>query len=438
MAGYPVVFVDAGGLPVTYGSDGNGWPIEEALSGLPVTIVAAGGLPVVEGVGAAPYLGLVATRTQNPVVSSTTNKQLNSRSIHIARDAITAMSILAGNFYIPNSGSRAETGIGGSITIKMGIEYPIGTTAQRVTWAGGADSITIADLDTALSDMMQLATPIPNGGRFAIRTFSDSATGVVACGQSGNTIAGDEASEIAVSGLTDKSLTGSIAGANAVYRPLAILGMTRKASVVLVGDSKTLGVNETYTDLDLDIGDVARWIGPNFAYAKVVQQGDRAEYFNAGHTLRARVFPYASHLICDMGSNDIYNAADLATMIGRLQTIWSDFKAVAPEGAKAFQCTVPGRTSSTDSWATLVNQSLVLSAYNSNRLLINGALRAPVEGLDGMFEIADYCESSRDSGLWPVTGAANYATTDGIHPTNAISQVIQTALEPVALTAIRR
>jgi hypothetical protein len=50
MAGYPVVFVDAGGLPVTYGSDGNGWPIEEALSGLPVTIVAAGGLPVVEGV----------------------------------------------------------------------------------------------------------------------------------------------------------------------------------------------------------------------------------------------------------------------------------------------------------------------------------------------------------------------------------------------------
>lgn len=52
MAGYPVVFVDAGGLPVTYGSDENGWPIEEAASGLPVTIVSSGGLPVVEGVGA--------------------------------------------------------------------------------------------------------------------------------------------------------------------------------------------------------------------------------------------------------------------------------------------------------------------------------------------------------------------------------------------------
>lgn len=51
MAGYPVVFVDAGGLPVTYGSDGNGWPIEEAASGLPVTIVAAGGLPVSDGAG---------------------------------------------------------------------------------------------------------------------------------------------------------------------------------------------------------------------------------------------------------------------------------------------------------------------------------------------------------------------------------------------------
>lgn len=63
MAGYPVVFVDAGGLPVTYGSDGNGWPIEEALSGLPVTIVAAGGLPVVEGVGLDPILAAFADGT---------------------------------------------------------------------------------------------------------------------------------------------------------------------------------------------------------------------------------------------------------------------------------------------------------------------------------------------------------------------------------------
>lgn len=44
MTGFPVVFVDAGGFPVSEAD--SGWPIEEAASGLPVTLVASGGLPV--------------------------------------------------------------------------------------------------------------------------------------------------------------------------------------------------------------------------------------------------------------------------------------------------------------------------------------------------------------------------------------------------------
>ncbi len=78
MAGYPVVFVDSGGLPVTYSSDGNGWPIEEAASGLPVTEVASGGLPVTEGVRVVTPLQFGATGSMDDDDSAAIQAALDS------------------------------------------------------------------------------------------------------------------------------------------------------------------------------------------------------------------------------------------------------------------------------------------------------------------------------------------------------------------------
>jgi hypothetical protein len=125
----------------------------------------------------------------------------------------------------------------------------------------------------------------------------------------------------------------------------------------------------------------------------------------------------ASTAIIEYGRNDISGGASLASVQSTAVTLWSMF---ANRGQRVFQTTITPRTTSTDGWVTTGSQTA--AAGESVRVAFNAWLRAgaPVSSgvavaigtsgallagqtghpLYGVFEVADICESTRDSGLW--------------------------------------
>ncbi len=100
-------------------------------------------------------------------------------------------------------------------------------------------------------------------------------------------------------------------------------------------------------------------------------------------------------------------------------------------------CTVPPITTSTDSWATTGNQTVVNG--ETPRLQFNAWARDTThwaaDGITGIFDIADVCESTRNSGKWAVSGGVNalgtsiaqVMTDDGIHPLGYGNQLMAAA-----------
>jgi hypothetical protein len=132
-------------------------------------------------------------------------------------------------------------------------------------------------------------------------------------------------------------------------------------------------------------------------------------------------------------------------------TIWSQIIALYPD-IRIIAATIAPRTTSTDAWATTVNQTVTTG--EAIRLDVNTWLRggAPIDPiaktvvsvgtsgallagqvghpLHSIFELADVIESVRDSGLW-----APGTTTDGIHPGTTARATIGSAF-PVEILAV--
>lgn len=87
--------------------------------------------------------------------------------------------------------------------------------------------------------------------------------------------------------------------------------------------------------------------------------------------------------------------------------------AVNRQGQLAIVNTIPPRTTSTDSWATTGNQTVL--ATEATRLAVNVAIRAGIAGAWMYYDYADVLETARDSGKWK---SPSY-TSDGIHADGA-------------------
>jgi lysophospholipase L1-like esterase len=149
------------------------------------------------------------------------------------------------------------------------------------------------------------------------------------------------------------------------------------------------------------------------------------------------------------GTNDIQTSLTptFAGVAGKLLGVWQMFQR---RGIAAFACTLGPNTTSTDAWATTVNQTWDALRDNTVRLALNAWIRdgAPINAsgtpvaagtspatrsgeaghpLIGYFETADVMESARDSGVWK----PGY-TADGLHPTPtgyaAMAAVVDTSV----------
>ena len=107
-------------------------------------------------------------------------------------------------------------------------------------------------------------------------------------------------------------------------------------------------------------------------------------------------------------------------------------------------------TASTDAWATAANQTVNAgyeSAYTpgvsgtatsgagltGTRGAFNAWLFAQAAAgvIDGVIDVNAAIEDAGNPGKWATNGSANYATTDGIHPTTVKHVAMAAAAQPV-------
>lgn len=128
---------------------------------------------------------------------------------------------------------------------------------------------------------------------------------------------------------------------------------------------------------------------------------------------------WANITIDNNGINDILGGTPQATMESRFTTIWAACAALGHTERISFG--IMPVTSSTDSWATLVNQTKS-AAVQAGQLAetINTYKQASVLN-DKLTAYNSFpsCRAPSDFWLWLVDGTPNYATGDGLHTAEA-------------------
>ena len=357
--------------------------------------------PGVGGGGAAPYLGVIATRGYaNPTTLLATYTQSFTRTFHKVRAEVTGTGIrlLFQNWY-----GSAETAPGAAMTLSASVK--LGGVRTRVTFSGVNDG-TVPDGGSLVSDLIPVVPSV--GDELTVYAFRRCAAGFLWCGNADHSN-GDQCL-LGTGALTDNVMSEEPGNTSPIGSWPIILGETAAATVALVGDSRVGGVNTdvpaSFTGNALgDRGEIARSVGPDYGYLCVSIGGEGAEQFATSSTKRAPLLDYATHVICNYGINDIrVGGATAAQVKASLQAAWA---ILAQNGRKVYQTTITPDTT---------------IALNAMRTEVNDWIRTTPAGIDGYIEVADVVETARNSGVWK-----DGYSSDGLHENATGYQAIEDA-----------
>jgi hypothetical protein len=374
----------------------------------------------------AQYIGQLATRCvlAQGFYASAASSNWGNRQYHYARDDITQLQVAFGQgWYIDASTINVETDVNTTATVTMtaSIEYPAGNFYQ-LKW-GGSPTLTVAQGTTQFTDVLNVV--IPKGAKFYTRQYLTS-TAAGGFNVSLNNLGGssytcmDPANGDASVYLGgDQTMGGTMNDEQGglIQMPiLAIVGPTRQPSIGIIGDSRTaLAVNCSASFNNGNTGGEAIAVGPYYGYINVGRVEDQANFWSlnpSGHVNRLLLLKYCSHLLCEIGINDIHVGgrsaaqlkADLTTIAGMVPSL------------AMFASTIPPETTSTDNWATTANQTPLATAQEAIREAVNIAIRAGLPGMAGYYDQCAFAEynflanGGGGSGLWNPG-----LTADGIH-----------------------
>ena len=198
------------------------------------------------------YPGPVASRGAVPNVTSTANKSAQDMTVHFATDDIVRSKLLFINAYVDGTwgGSTfAEVAPAGTVERQASIEPVIGGQRYQYLFGGSATGVAATG---ALVETDWLDHPaIRAGDAFRTRNRHTGSANCFAVGgnAAGATLrtVGGEGFELAAA-TVDKTMTGAInalgAQGSSGYRspPVAVIGMTRRGTVALFGNSRGRGV----------------------------------------------------------------------------------------------------------------------------------------------------------------------------------------------------
>lgn len=326
-----------------------------------------------------------------------------------ARDDITSLRLVYGNYYVDSDG--AEKSGAGTRDVRASIEYPAGVFTQ-VKFSGNAQG-TLANAQARM-ESDDVIVSIPRGAQFWVNTWQNSAGGILfSAGYTAFGAIGDQGTVGASVPDTTMQTWSGTAGGNP-YGPYAIIAMTRRSSAAVVGDSRGAGTGQTSNSVAY-AGEIMPQVAPFMGAINLSRGSQTVQQLATGSfAKRAELLQYVTIGIMQPGTNDIQaNARTAAQVIADRLTV----RGFAPT-LKWWQTTIGPKTTSSDSWATLTNQTL--DGTNSIRVAFNDLVRGGGVGFDGFFDMADSVESARNSGKWkapPMTDGA--ITADGNHSNNA-------------------
>lgn len=235
------------------------------------------------------------------------------------------------------------------------------------------------------------------------------------------------ASQCAATG-TMSAPSSSTAFTNGV--PYMILGVPASAqpAIGIVGDSIGWGQNDV-ADASGNLGYICRGLegvnGHQMPYVNNSVGSNQYALAVINQSKRYRdSLRYVTHAVVELGTNDItVNSSNLAALQTFATNMANDLKSIIGPYGRRLQVaftTLPPKTTSTDSWATLANQTPRTGfAAGGTRDTYNSWLKTQVGTLiDAVIDPNPYIEDPSGN-VWIVTGAANYATSDGTHPSTA-------------------
>lgn len=464
-AGVPDGLIDwTGSVTPTNALDGDRWYdtaaelVKRRVAG---GFVAAGSSTFIAATAATARFGkdrlISIARRSNPTTgfSNGTDTGGTARVQHILHPGVDASGIrlLYANITGPFGGPSV-------LTVRASVEF--GGRTFQVTFNGQRTATMDPGAPYLLSDPLPIDvtfTPnqfiftrtfvsVPTGGQFPVGLTLQGGTG------EGNNYGTTTGADLTGSGYYNTPSSTFGAGTTA-FSPVAILGTPNQptASVLLVGDSILVGAGD-------DAGQpgyaVRRLNSFNIPHIQQARFGEQGASYNNTKIFRLAPTAYATHAIEGYGSND-YNptggTASLALLQSTMLAIWFS---LARSGVKVYRVSILPRTSSTDGWATVANQTVGgndAARVGFNDWLRNGApinpstlvaaatgaandgsLRAGSVGhpLSGYFETADLVETARNSGMWQAPGF----TTDGVHPTGNAHNLLGTAIDTAKFSVL--
>ena len=119
-----------------------------------------------------PSLLQIGTRTIMPTNTSGSNIWMSGRVMSIARAPANGVTLIYANYQVPANGNGVETLIGGTITRRASIEYPVGAITQCT--AGGSSTATTTG---APYTTFSCPVSLPFGAVHFIRSYQTDPSG---------------------------------------------------------------------------------------------------------------------------------------------------------------------------------------------------------------------------------------------------------------------
>ena len=318
------------------------------------------------------------------------------------------------------------------VSLRKYVEYPQGTFTP-VLYGGAAPLIMGNAVRTKTSDA--LAITIPAGATWWEHTINASGVAIdfaaielpataAALGvlynkyaSAGNAPAHQVTSTASTLFFGSSLITGTIAAANV-------------KSHSVIGDSVTFGEGDiTGVGAKGSNGYIGRVFDKTGKpYVKFAKRGMSASDFVALFaSANTDLDPYlalvnaaVTHLNNIYGVNDLRLARTQGQLLADYQTIYGKFP-----GKEVVQATLTNRTTSTDAWATTVNQTQRSDGNWGALTSVNTAIRAPQANVTTVIEASDAASTARNSNIWP---APPVPTTDGTHPNSYMAGAMAAAI----------
>lgn len=387
----------------------------------------------------------VASNTQilgqgNALVGGPTDSPVNATRletrIQMFADAKTAIDIrlIYPTYYL----APAYTAMPSTMTVQAAVEYN-GTTTP-VTFQG-ASTITLSPrAGMFISD--PISPGIPAGAMFYVRTGVTIGAGsqiMIGYTQLANindgVLSTNATSQVDNTGPLSLGATGVV---HASFGPCAVIGRVQGhplPAALVWGDSianapPDANGNESFYTWGL------RAATTPLSYINASRSS--VGFFHTSPPLapaQLTLFNYTTHAITELGVNDLQQPATGSTTLAAIEAnALATWAAMKGSGLKVYQTLITPKTSSTDSWATAANQTPAARfGIGQDRDLFNIWIkaRAADSTIDGYIDIPSVWEDQANLGKWVSNGTANYATSDGLHP----SSVMQTIAQPI-ITAL--